>query len=391
MPIDQDFYKTVYSNSPVPALIVDSCYDIISVNHAASDLFAAADLTGRPVVSCIAPEHSNFFRSFLDSVLMTGKPRRGEFLLRAGGELTLSARTELGRITCSQGEQFVLLHFVRPFRKSPENRVRDVNELKRTQARLEKANDLLEKRILERSRELETARQQVLHAEKLAAIGQLSASIAHEFNNPLQGVMTVLQGVARRAHLETEDEQLVQFALQECTRMTGLIKGLQDFNRPSSGRFVVIDLHQLLDSLFLFYTNTLKKKNIRLITEYAPSLPLLTMVRDQLQQVIMNLMNNAADACPHGGTITVRTRYGNCGIELDVQDTGVGIPPENMSRLFEPFFTTKAATRGTGLGLAVCYGIVKKHRGTIRVDSELHKGSCFTVRFPLSVGEYNGK
>ncbi|WP_332308221.1 ATP-binding protein [Desulfogranum japonicum] len=265
----------------------------------------------------------------------------------------------------------------------------EITELKQAQARLEQANDVLEQRVLERSMELKTAQQQVLHAEKLAAIGQLSASIAHEFNNPLQGVMTVLKGVAKRARLEAEDEQLVQFALQECNRMTGLIKGLQDFNRPTSGRYAMVDIHQMLESLFLLYTNELRKKNIQLLTEYASQMPLLHIVHDQLQQVVMNLMNNATDACENGGTITVRTRYVDGYVELDVEDTGVGIASENVSRLFDPFFTTKSAAKGTGLGLAVCYGIVKNHKGLIMVDSETDKGTCFTVRLPLSGVKYN--
>ncbi len=261
--------------------------------------------------------------------------------------------------------------------------INDISTLKKVQLELKQTNAALEKRVNERTRELQLAQQQVLHAEKLAAIGQLSASIAHEFNSPLQGVMTVLKGVSKRAVLDEEDLLLVESALEECNRMTKLIRDLQNFNRPSSGKCSWINLHQVLDSLFLLYKNDFHTRKIGLIKVYDAELPAICVVVDQIRQVVINLLNNGVDACEKGGTITVSTKVVEDAVELTVTDTGHGIPPEDLQHIFEPFFTNKSAVKGTGLGLSVCYGIVKSHKGTIRMDSLPDKGTRFTITLPL--------
>jgi PAS domain S-box-containing protein len=177
---------------------------------------------------------------------------------------------------------------------------RDISELVLAEKQLEAINIDLERRVEQRSRELHETQKQYLHAEKLSAIGKLSASIAHEFNNPLQGIMTVLKGLSRRAVLEEEDRRLLEMAISESERMKDLIRNLQDFNRPSSGLRSCMDLHGCLDSLLLFQKSDLKNKCIEIERDYAADLPPVLAVADQIKQVLLNLLANAADACQRG-------------------------------------------------------------------------------------------
>ncbi len=225
--------------------------------------------------------------------------------------------------------------------------------------------------------------EQLLHAEKLSAIGGLSASIAHEFNNPLQGVMTVIHGVKRRASLSEEDAELMTMAVGECNRMRDLIKSLQDFNRPTSGRKAPMDIHAAIDSLLLLGKKEYTTRKIIIEKRYAEKMPQIKAVADQLKQVFLNLLNNAADSCDGGGTITVETETLGEKIVVRIHDTGTGIKPEDKDHIFEPFFTTKPEVKGTGLGLSVSYGIIKKHGGGIEVESELGKGTTFFVTLPI--------
>ena len=258
----------------------------------------------------------------------------------------------------------------------------DISELKKSQEKLEELNSALEKRVMERTRELQFAQQQVLHVEKLAAIGQLSASIAHEFNNPLQSVMSILKGVSERGKFDKEDFDLIQSARGECSRMAALIRDLQDFNRPSSGKYSWVNINQILESLLLLYKSDFRKKNIHLLKKFSDNLPAIPVIADQIRQVILNLLNNALDACENGATIAVETRTQKGGIQIIIADNGCGIQAKHLAKIFEPFFTTKAPATGTGLGLSVCYGIVKGHGGSITVDSEPGRSTSFTVTLP---------
>ena len=264
---------------------------------------------------------------------------------------------------------------------------RDVTRLKEAEEALKAANRELEHRVEARTLELQETYRKYLHAEKLSAIGKLSASIAHEFNNPLQGVMTVLKGLRKRAVLADEDRALLEAAIGESMRMKDLIRSLQDFNRPSSGLRRPMDVQASLESLLLFQKSDLKDKRIRVERDYAPGLPPIVAVPDQIKQVFLNLLTNAADACQQPECrITVQTRLEGERVAVAISDTGIGIRPEAMEAIFEPFYTTKPAVKGTGLGLPVSYGIVRNHGGEIRVTSRPGEGSTFTVLLPVAGG-----
>lgn len=260
---------------------------------------------------------------------------------------------------------------------------------KRAEVELQTLNNELEQRVERRTLELQKTQKQYLHAEKLSAIGKLSASIAHEFNNPLQGILSVLKGLKRRAILEEEDKELLDEAIEEGDRIKDLIRNLQEFNRPSTGRKDLLDLHKTLDSVLLLYKNDFKGKRISVVREYAERLPAVQAVSDQIKQVFLNMLTNAADACHlPGGVITIKTWQENADmVATSIKDTGVGIQPSDVDMIFQPFYTTKPEVKGTGLGLSVSYGIIKKHRGEIRVESSPEEGSTFTVLLPINGAE----
>ncbi len=160
---------------------------------------------------------------------------------------------------------------------------------------------------MERTLELQKSHAQLLHSEKLAAVGNLSASIAHEFNNPLQSVMTILKGIGQYASLDKKEAELVTLALQECHRMKNLIINLRDFFQPTSGKLGEVDLHAILDALLLISKKDFHSRRITVVKKYGDNIPPIMAVADQLKQVFLNLFNNAADACEGGGVITITT------------------------------------------------------------------------------------
>jgi PAS domain S-box-containing protein len=294
------------------------------------------------------------------------------------------------------GERFPAIISVHPF-DCREGRCRkavaifrDISELMEFQHKLEAMNEELERRVEQRTRELKETQKQYLHAEKLSVIGTLSASIAHEFNNPLQGILSILKGLQKRATMADEDRALLEEVISESDRMKELIRGLQEFNRPSSGRMMPMDVHAALDSMLLLHKSDLQGKRIAVERNYAEHLPEIMAVPDQIKQVLLNLLSNAAYACRKGGgVISVTTRQEDSRVAITIKDNGIGIKPEEMALIFQPFYTTKPEVKGTGLGLSVCHGIVESHGGEIRVESRPGEGAAFTVLLPIKAADDN--
>lgn len=261
---------------------------------------------------------------------------------------------------------------------------RQIAARKKAEKSLQRINAELELRVKERTRALETTHRQLVYAEKLSAVGKLSASISHEFNNPLQGVMNIIRSIHDGSGISNEEAKLLEMALRECHRMKDLIVQLQIFHRPPNDRISQVDLHGLIDGILIMVGEDFREKKISLEKRYADNLPQILAVGDLLKQVVLNLLSNAADACEAGGTVTISTERRGHEVAIQVKDTGKGIPKKDLPHIFEPFFSTKPQVKGVGLGLSVSYGIIKNHSGTITVRSEEGKGSVFTVILPVT-------
>jgi two-component system NtrC family sensor kinase len=233
-------------------------------------------------------------------------------------------------------------------------------------------------------RRIEDSQEQLIQAEKLAALGRLVGSIAHEVNNPLQAIQNCLHLSWHEGLAENKPKEYHDLAVSEVQRLIQTVRQMLDFYRPTAADFVPTDLNALIDETLSLAAKPLADKNIQVKKHYRRAMPMAPVVRNNIKQVLLNLLLNAGDAMLQGGTLTLRTTVGKEGpqsmAQVSVANTGPGIAPEHLPKLFEPFYTTKS--QGTGLGLAVSYGIVQAHGGWIRVSSEPGQ-TTFTVALPL--------
>ncbi len=239
--------------------------------------------------------------------------------------------------------------------------------------------------------ELERSQSQLIQAEKMAAVGRLAASIAHELNNPLQAVQNSLH-LARHPNMDAEGrDRYLRLVEQEVQRLVLIVRRMLDFYRPSSSLTGEIDVNEAVANALAIANKRLQQANIRVIARLAETLPPVRGSTNQLTQVFLNIIINAIEAIDgqdggqgQGGTLWVATAYhaDHNEVVTAFRDSGPGIPPEIKTQLFEPFFTTKAT--GTGLGLAISYGIVKRHGGSIEVESPTGGGATFIVRLPAT-------
>jgi two-component system NtrC family sensor kinase len=229
----------------------------------------------------------------------------------------------------------------------------------------------------------------LLQSEKQASVGKLAGGVAHEINNPLTGIFTFTHMLLRRNDIPEEVRSDLEIIAQETERVRKIVKGLLDFSRQTELDREPTDVNRLVRQTTTLVENQALIKGVNLTFEPGDGLPMVTLDRNQMQSVLLNIIINALDATDPGGSITLTTNIGvstshpgQKGIEILCTDTGCGIPPENLNRLFDPFFTTKDIGHGTGLGLSVSYGIVERHGGTIWVQSKMGKGSTFKVWLP---------
>ena len=223
--------------------------------------------------------------------------------------------------------------------------------------------------------------QRLLTSEKLASIGLLSAGVAHEINTPLTGISSYIQMLQKKL-TDTHYAQLLEKIEAQTDRVGRIIKNLLAFARnPSDSSFHRVNIKESLEEILSLIDYKLKNMNIRLELELNP-IPPIQAQGERLQQVFINIILNALDAMPRGGTLGIRLNAAGSQAVVRISDTGTGIKPEHLAHIFDPFFTTKGLGKGTGLGLSISYAIVKEHEGHIQVESEVGKGSTFTITLP---------
>jgi len=249
----------------------------------------------------------------------------------------------------------------------------------------------LEQRVEQKTRELKRAHEHALHTEKMASIGKIAAVLAHEINNPLSGILTYSKLL--RKWIDSDDggksrhkdiDESLDLIASESRRCGDLVKNLLTFSRTTPINLQPTNLNQVIGRALRLIQHQLDLAAIQVQPELDPELPLVTCDGAQVEQVLLALMMNALDAMPQGGNLWVTTRRNreNEFVQITVRDDGCGISPEILPRLFEPFLTTKETGRGVGLGLAISQSILERHNGNIEVQSEVGRGTTFTVTLP---------
>ena len=301
----------------------------------------------------------------------------------------------------------------------------DVTSLIDMQNRLAHVNEQLEERVAVKVKELESAQQQLLQTEKMASIGQLAAGVAHEINNPvgyinsnigsldqyIKDLFRLLEVYESAEVLLSDDEvaqkitalkqeidvdflkqdvlDLIKESNEGVSRVKKIVQDLKDFSHVDAAEWSVVDIHNGIDSTLNIVNNEIKYK-ASVVKEYG-DLPMVECMPSQINQVFMNLLVNASHAIEERGTITIRSGATDDGwVWVDVSDTGKGMSNDELKRIFDPFFTTKPVGEGTGLGLSLSFGIVKKHGGRIEVKSELGEGTTFRICLPQQQDDRNG-
>ncbi len=352
--------------------------NLLAVNKASEQLtgYSSRELLKMNVRSFVSEESvvlATRIRQMLYEGQVVEQPYEQRLIRRDGSQAILKLTSSLLK---EDGRPTGFLHIAR-----------DVTLEKEMQDKLSAAY----RELTESHQRLKESQEQLIQAEKLTSLGQLAASVAHEVNNPLSGVLIYTQLLIKK--IDDNDiprETTLKYLRKMETELiysTKLIRNLFDFARQTPPAFRQVNLNEVLNRSYDFAALS-AAQHVQVEKKLDPSLPTLMADFDQLQQVCTNLITNAIQAMPEGGTLTLRTWAGRDQVMIQVRDTGCGISPENMRKLFTPFFTTKREVKGVGLGLAVAYGIVQRHKGKIDVQSKVGEGTAFTLCLPLRLNEH---
>lgn len=238
--------------------------------------------------------------------------------------------------------------------------------------------------VLEDTTQRHQLEQQLQQSEKLSSIGLLAAGVAHEVNTPLTGISSYAQMLLKQLPSTDPRVKVLQKIQEQAGRASTIVSNLLNFSRTDATEFVEVDVHRIVDDTLDLVEPQLRGMRLNIVKQYGEDLPRIVGNPTKLQQVFMNLILNARDAMPKGGTLTIETYQSDSMVGIDIVDTGAGIPPEHIRRIYDPFFTTKQIGRGTGLGLAISYGIIREHAGDISVESQVGQGTRFSIYLPIS-------
>jgi len=348
---------------------VNDRFEIVEINKQAANLLGvdSQSLIGKKCYETICTESK-------ESCPIYGK-----------GRDAISYETRLSSL---QGETFPVMKSIRRYnlgaRDFTMETFKDIAHFKRMEAKLVDYAENLELRVDQRTEELRKAQLYIVKFERLVAAGQLAASIAHEINNPIYGIRGCLQSVLEETELNPDLKQYVELSIQETDRISELIKGMQNFHKTSKSSRKLEDVTDVLEDILVLYRKFLKDKKIVLLKEFESNLPKVSLCADEIKQVFINLITNAAESMPKGGKLKIKTFQKAGTIEIHFTDTGCGMTRDVRERIFDAFFTTKAAVKGVGLGLPVCWGIIQGHGGQMHVKSRSRKGSTFIMALPVA-------
>ncbi len=390
-------------------VLVDEEVQVVFWNGAAERLFgiSAREARGQrlyPLVVSVFEQSAleSVFTELLESGLSRTHGGSGEFMARHQSGNNFPAELSVNNLVIDSAQQFICI-------------IRDVSERKRAEEALIEKNHQQTELITN----LKAAQKQLLHSEKLAALGQLSAGVAHEINNPVgfisgninclrdytADMVAMFDQIKSRLENHEDSEKLLGYiseAEQACgfaeirddltdvlsetkegvDRIKKIVVDLKGFARASDGEWEKADLHKEIDSTLNLVRNELKYHCT--VNKQYGELPLVECLKSEISQVVMNLLINASHAIEDKGVITIRTGADTDSVWIEIEDTGKGIDPDVLPKIFDPFFTTKAVGKGTGLGLSVSYGIVEKHHGQLSVTSTVGVGTKFTLIIPIS-------
>jgi PAS domain S-box-containing protein len=353
-------------NSAMDAIIsVDESQTITVFNHAAEQMFGydAKEMLGESIDRLIPPRYRSAHSGHVRLFAISGTTNRKIGALgtlsafRADGE-EFPIEASISQIDVRGQKQFTVI-------------LRDVT--KRQEA---------EDQLRAKQEELKSTSQQLWQAAKLATMGELAASVAHELNSPLATVGLRAELLLSQMEDRDPSRPALEIIVQETDRMGGLVANLLEFSRRSAPQISTVSLFAEFERTMELIQNHLRNQSITVNREFDVSLPDIRADRQQMRQLFLNLITNAADAMPHGGIMTIRLEGGPAQCVVEISDTGEGVAPEHMSKLFEPFYTTKPEGKGTGLGLPICRRIVEEHGGAINLSSTLGLGTTVRVTLP---------
>lgn len=357
---ERDRLNLILKNVADPIVVTDQTGQIILMNERAERVFQGSDeVAGRAQTQYLS--NAAKLSSFLSQLRLEATPvRRGEIqLVDPPTEETVTLGVTSTEVTDALGQVTAVISVL---------------------------HDLTELRELERRR----VEQQLFESEKLAAVGRLAAAVAHEINNPLEAIKNALYLVLSSTPAEDPNRRFLEIASKETDRMSGIIRQMLGFYRPTSQK-VSIDVNRVIEETLALLQRPLRQHRVNVHFEPDAQLPLVLASPDQLKQVFLNLLLNAREAMPHGGSLHIVTRLSRetdteflAGryILVQIRDTGSGISEEQLPHIFEPFYSTKGEARGTGLGLWVSLGIIQDHGGQIKVRSRPGRGTTFTIALP---------
>ena len=238
------------------------------------------------------------------------------------------------------------------------------------------------------SQQLRSTQEQLVHSERLAALGEMSAKVAHEINNPLGIIKNYLLLADQAVGENAVAKEYTEIVSQEIDRIAQIVRGLLDFHRPKGFGIKKVDVAKIVNDVLDLAQRQLEISNIKLIKRFDPKCPQTMASPENLKQVFLNLIINAIDVMENGGSLEVSVNCQNEEVLIRFCDTGPGIKQEIIPKIFEPFFSTKDPAKGYGLGLSVCYGIIKRHKGTIEYKNT-EGGGCFEIKLPALICDNN--